>query len=133
MKLQDQVCTLEQAKRLAELGVVQGGSTFYFDKHELFINSHTNTGYYHNPQFCFSAFTVAELGVMPVEVPISLISKTDPAQPQTGSILVSQVASDAWDAALNWSEFSGSPGGDLIPDKVTYLKSLDTKSKEEKK
>jgi hypothetical protein len=33
-----------------------------------------------------------------------------------------KIASDAWDAALTWNEYSGSPVHDLIPDKEGYLK-----------
>ncbi len=33
-----------------------------------------------------------------------------------------EVARNAWDAALTWNEYSGSPVHDLIPDKEGYLK-----------
>ena len=69
MKLQDQVCTLEQAKILNDLGIKQGVSVFFFDtgsKNKILINTGFEkelTGFF-NFQTCFSAFTVAELGVM---------------------------------------------------------------------
>lgn len=62
MKLQDQVCTLEQAKRLRELGVTQysffwwikeGGNEYLLLHYGMTAN---RTG--------FSAYTVAELGEM---------------------------------------------------------------------
>lgn len=52
MKLEDQICTLDQARRLHELGIK--GPSLY----SLWF-----------PQETFSAFTVAELGVMLSEVP----------------------------------------------------------------
>jgi hypothetical protein len=69
MKLSDQVCTLEQAKKLKELDVIQGVSLFFYDvyddqaNHVIKINSTPNDGYY-NAETCFSAFTSSELGVM---------------------------------------------------------------------
>lgn len=69
MKLIDQVCTLSQAKRLSQLGIRQGLSLFFWDdyegKQQLMMNETPEDGY--NPDAentCFSAFSVAELGVM---------------------------------------------------------------------
>lgn len=72
MKLQDQVCTLEQAKRLKELGVI-AESLFLWQ----YTHIDTRDGYDHTcnivsfgykPQSVntelYPAFTVAELGVM---------------------------------------------------------------------
>lgn len=70
MKLQNQVCNLEQAKKLSELGIVQGKSIFFYDtwmsdKNKLQYNSgHQNGDGYKNPESCFSAFTLSELGTM---------------------------------------------------------------------
>jgi hypothetical protein len=70
MKLIDQVCTLEQAQKLNDLGIVQGLSVFFYDtwmadKNKLQFNSgHQSGDGYNNAESCFSAFTVAELGVM---------------------------------------------------------------------
>jgi hypothetical protein len=60
MKLQDQVCTEQQADRLKELGVVQ---------ESLFYHTHSDWGVMPKKSIDFSgdpssAFTVAELGVM---------------------------------------------------------------------
>ena len=75
MKLQDQVCTLEQAKKLKELGVIQksifcliGGDNpdlqnftpYYIRLTEDARTSVGSSWYKHR----ISAFTVAELGVM---------------------------------------------------------------------
>ena len=69
MKLQDQVCTIEQAKKLSQLGIRQGLSVFFFNcypaKPSLIMNNNPEGGYMHSADnTCFSAFTVAELGVM---------------------------------------------------------------------
>lgn len=69
MKIENQVCTLEQAKRLSQLGIRQGLSIFFWDdyagKVQLMMNSTPNDGYVPDEEnTCFSAFTVAELGVM---------------------------------------------------------------------
>jgi hypothetical protein len=61
MNLESQICTIEQAKRLAELGVDQTQSIVIWHVHELGAMAFfrvSQTG----PQY--SAFTVAELGVM---------------------------------------------------------------------
>lgn len=71
MKIENQVCTLEQATRLKELGIVQE-SLFH---HGLWYNgdSHDNVirvgRAAENKRFQYAAFTVAELGAMlPLEV-----------------------------------------------------------------
>lgn len=68
MDISKQVCTLEQAKRLNELGVVQGKSIFYYDCgggtcRLCFADKNEGDGYY-EALSCYSAFTGAELGVM---------------------------------------------------------------------
>jgi len=77
MKIENQVCTLEQAKKLNKLGVKQGCSLFFFDtwmadKNKLQFNSSHSDGDYKDAQSCFSAFSVAELGVM---LPMNLFSE----------------------------------------------------------
>lgn len=63
MRLQDQVCTLEQAKQLEELGIMQGTSLFVF--REGYANPSIGADERaDNPQELFDAFTVAELGEM---------------------------------------------------------------------
>lgn len=61
MKLQDQVCTLEQAKRLKELRVSQTSYFYYAENvpgiHETWMHEGFEGVFY-------SAFTVAELGQM---------------------------------------------------------------------
>jgi hypothetical protein len=68
MKIENQVCTLEQSKKLNELGVMQGCSLFFFDSsltdNKIRFNSYHKDGHYKNAQSCYSAFTVAELGIM---------------------------------------------------------------------
>lgn len=78
MKLQDQVCTLEQAKRLKELGIRQDASHAAWLRNECHGKTEfwcwpveaqgiSNRGYSSPAKGClegFSAFTVAELGVM---------------------------------------------------------------------
>lgn len=68
MELSQQVCSLESAKRLKELGVKQDS---YFDWHECSYSSAGNKRWWlldHQGDLCIldscSAFTVAELGVM---------------------------------------------------------------------
>ena len=65
MKLENQVCTLENAKKLSEIGIIQGASLFFYNKDgSIQYNSHRSTGHYKDAEHCFSAFTVAELAVM---------------------------------------------------------------------
>lgn len=72
MKLENQVCTLEQAKKLKELGIVQD-SLFSWRKGEFYNTGEwifewyvTNDAYDFEiePSESYSAFTVAELGMM---------------------------------------------------------------------
>lgn len=58
MKLKDQVCSLELAKRLKELGVPQG-SLFYWTYCEAWFITYRHPENESNP---LSAFTVSELG-----------------------------------------------------------------------
>ncbi|WP_346318201.1 hypothetical protein [Chitinophaga sp. YIM B06452] len=58
MKLSDQVCTPQQAKRLKEYGVTQD-SQYYYTAEGLFPKPFVNF-----TLESYSAFTVAELGVM---------------------------------------------------------------------
>lgn len=61
MKLEDQVVSLELAKRLKELEVMQESLFFWCDNWV-----HSQDSVYHSPTSSetFSAFTVAELGEM---------------------------------------------------------------------
>ncbi len=65
MKIESQVCSLEQAKRLKELGVAQIGFFMsWFDKEAIYrFNEDRTENYVLNDVQC-SRFTVAELGVM---------------------------------------------------------------------
>lgn len=82
MKIEDQVCTFEQAKRLKQLGVDQDGLFCYISKvnaDDTVNHSEANvmldseaagnvwSSLYEHHRF--SAFTVAELGVMLTKVP----------------------------------------------------------------
>lgn len=68
MNIQSQCCSLVQAKKLNELGVIQGCSLFFFDgwskDYRIQFNSSHKDGHYKDAKSCFSAFTVAELSVM---------------------------------------------------------------------
>lgn len=70
MKLEDQVCSLDSAKRLKELGCVQESYFHYkIDCGEEYLVAH-NTSYMHSKgEIIASAYTTAELGKMlPVAV-----------------------------------------------------------------
>jgi hypothetical protein len=89
MKIQDQCCTLEQAKRLKELGVAQKAIFAWFDD----MNTcgtpvFSNASQYHCPTCCneapagyeeFSAFTGVELGSM---LPFRILWNDDDYFPQ---------------------------------------------------
>ena len=79
MRAENQVCTLEQAKRLSELGIIQGHSLFFFDgwsnEYRIQFNSSHKDGYYKDAESCFSAFTVAELSIMLLEYAETYFSK----------------------------------------------------------
>ena len=75
MNIEKQCCLLEQAKRLNELGVAQGLSLFFYDcgsgKTSFEFNrSNEIDGMYFDAFSCYSAFTVAELGVMLPEIDV---------------------------------------------------------------
>ena len=78
MKIEDQICTLLQAERLNELGVIQGKSVFYYDTSPAvkiaYNRSTQNPGYFYSNS-CFSAFTVSELSVMLLEYAETYFSK----------------------------------------------------------
>lgn len=75
MKIENQVCTLEQAKKLKELGVIQEESQFYYRGQNVWHHNEV-TDWPNQEQFydlfgsgaeagqIFAAFTVAELGQM---------------------------------------------------------------------
>jgi hypothetical protein len=68
MKIENQVCLLEQAKRLKELGVAQTG-LFTYNQHSYKIAGAAEDGFWsvlmkRTSDSFYSAFTVAELGVM---------------------------------------------------------------------
>lgn len=62
MKLEDQVCTLGQAKRLKELGVAQESYLYWWVCNNGIMLLQDDEDDKVNPKY--SAFTVAELGVM---------------------------------------------------------------------
>jgi hypothetical protein len=67
MKLQSQVCTLEQSKRLKELGIIQESYLYhyFFDNVPRNLSGQWKLHHeYHKNFEHYSAFTVAELGVM---------------------------------------------------------------------
>jgi hypothetical protein len=78
MKPQDQVCLLQQAKRLKELGIVQESALYHVpwkasDFDSVFICGKCDKGFFHqidgwvetlSATKHYSAFTVAELGAM---------------------------------------------------------------------
>lgn len=61
MNIENQVCTLEQAKRLKELGVCQDSYFLFGEEAGRIVEGWSVEGYEDN---FYSAFTVAELGVM---------------------------------------------------------------------
>lgn len=64
MKLEDQVCSLELAKQLKELGVKQEGLYFWFNGGGAWHIVLNKAGVEEPSKSIFSAFTVAELGEM---------------------------------------------------------------------
>lgn len=62
MKIENQVCTLEQAKRLKELGVEQSGVMMYYNSSVGVVLLHKVEKATLDNEWC--AFTVAELGEM---------------------------------------------------------------------
>jgi hypothetical protein len=67
MKLQSQVCTLEQSKRLKELGIIQESYLYhyFFDNVPRNLSGQWKLHHeYHKNFEHYSAFNVAELGVM---------------------------------------------------------------------
>ena len=63
MKLEDQVCSLELAKRLKELGVKQESIFWWTDYNEVLLGKDVSRKK-GGTNKCTSAFTVAELGEM---------------------------------------------------------------------
>src|SRR5205085_890168 len=68
MKLEDQVCSLELAKKLKDLGVNQESAFYWvenFDESDLeFVQNLPKSHLYRSKLVMYSAFTVAELGGM---------------------------------------------------------------------
>jgi hypothetical protein len=68
MKLEQQVCSLELARQLKDLGVKQTESLFVWSDHTvqptLWTDKHLNEDYKDHGKNVYSAFTVAELGEM---------------------------------------------------------------------
>lgn len=67
MELSKQLCTLEQAKRLKELGVIQESLFYHYRGFSEHLHGIVNKDFYDNnnsKKACYSAFTVAELGVI---------------------------------------------------------------------
>jgi hypothetical protein len=68
MKLEEQVVSLELARRLKELGVKQESAFYWYDGEMLFSRSPLGQAHTYNETITFSAFTVAELGeILPSE------------------------------------------------------------------
>lgn len=67
MKLQDQVCSAAQAKRLKELGIVQDALFFWYDlrgHHEILYKNDQDTLAKTYGMTIGAAFTVGEIGMM---------------------------------------------------------------------
>jgi len=67
MKIESQVCSLELAERLSELGAEQKSSLFWYSSNadtEWLIDQYRCGPQNVVASFCYSAFTVAELGAM---------------------------------------------------------------------
>jgi hypothetical protein len=64
MKLEDQVCALEYAKKLKELGVKQESLFYWIKEDSPYIWYNSNNYPIHAEKFYYSAYTVAELGEM---------------------------------------------------------------------
>lgn len=63
MKLEDQVCTLEQAKKLKELGIFQS-NTFHYASSQEYNKVYYGAPAAYIPGDTYTAFTVAELGLL---------------------------------------------------------------------
>lgn len=64
MKTENQVCSVEQSKRLRDLGVMQKVSFFYWFIHADGTGSLLYNNSLRSENLCADAFNVAELGVM---------------------------------------------------------------------
>ena len=72
MKIQDQVCTIEQAKKLKELGVEQKSLFFWYEDEKLGGVFRSVGMMLNSTEYNYSAFTAAELGVMlPNTLPVT--------------------------------------------------------------
>ena len=63
MELKDQVCSLESARKLIELGLKQESLFYWHETARLDGINNINQSKI-NSKYCYSAFTVAELGEM---------------------------------------------------------------------
>ena len=68
MKVENQICTIEQARKLKALGITQGVAYFYFYQDEKLKESGDvrvlSQAFDSRCENCFDAFNVAELGEM---------------------------------------------------------------------
>lgn len=112
MKIENQVCTLEQAKRLKELGIRQKSIFYYHDKIKRIderIKPNWGNSEFAGVQICNqksltqSAYTVAELGVMlPDEIPHRHTEHSDYYYMQSFSDVLSE--GDAGKSVCMWYE-----------------------------
>lgn len=91
MKIQDQVCTLEQAKRLKELGVEQGNIFCYYIQEGSAVNLYTQPDLAFVPfERAYAAYTVGEVGlilsVVPNSLEVSSVSEVPPEPKNIGEI-----------------------------------------------
>lgn len=62
MKLEDQVCSLEFAKKLKEVGIEQNSLFYWIKESDPYIWFNSNNYPIHTEKFYYSAFTASELG-----------------------------------------------------------------------
>jgi len=128
MKLIDQVCTLEQAKRLKELGIVQGRSYAAWIKNLCYNDTEfhfepvnypgcSNEGYENFGKGClqgYSAFTVAELGAMLPDYTPHL-GNLEIGKCETDHITLKRHAKGWWNVSY-WTWTGESKGGVWVPE-----------------
>ena len=126
MKIEDQVCSLEQATKLKELGVEQNAGLFYWQWGDLVFGEDVDYG---EPKQ--AAFTVAELGVMlPTynwAVPIfqgEIDVNSEVCQEVRVSVDLLRVATcriESLDRNNSWKEISGITMASAMADMLIYM------------
>lgn len=76
MKLEHQVCSLDLAKKLKELGVKQSSIFYWIKEHEPYVWYNSSNYPMNTLKFFYSAFTVAELGELIRKAKVILLSTT---------------------------------------------------------